>query len=388
MTYYQIKSVAPDRAEVRIDGTIGGGWFDEDPVTAKSFAKELKAAGKVKNLDIYINSPGGSVFDGSAIYSQLKRHTAKKTVYVEGLAASIASMIAMAGDEVVMPDNALMMIHRASGGVLGTANDMRKTADVLEKVESSIIAAYQAKTGRDPEELAEMMADETWMTAQEAVALGFADRTTDPITVTACADAATLRSFKYVPPALRASAPPVSSASSQEPAMPDDPIIESPAPAAESDSQPEREVASDPPQAVVAEPVAAMMPVAVDTAALRAEILAAETTRRAAIRALLAPALLDRPGVRTCLEACLDDPEISADTASRRLLAELGKTAEPLAAMAELTTFGVDSNAPLEDRCRGDWQQEPTLRNEFPTFDAYLAYRRAEAAGQVHIFKR
>lgn len=388
MTYYQIKSVAPDRAEVRIDGTIGGGWFDEDPVTAKSFAKELKAAGKVKNLDIYINSPGGSVFDGSAIYSQLKRHTAKKTVYVEGLAASIASMIAMAGDEVVMPDNALMMIHRASGGVLGTANDMRKTADVLEKVESSIIAAYQAKTGRDPEELAEMMADETWMTAQEAVALGFADRTTDPITVTACADAATLRSFKYVPPALRASAPPVSSASSQEPAMPDDPIIESPAPAAESDSQPEREVASDPPQAVVAEPVAAMMPVAVDTAALRAEILAAETTRRAAIRALLAPALLDRPGVRTCLEACLDDPEISADTASRRLLAELGKTAEPLAAMAELTTFGVDSNAPLEDRCRGDWQQEPTLRNEFPTFDAYLAYRRAEEAGQVHIFKR
>jgi len=264
MTYYQIKSVAPDRAEVRIDGTIGGGWFDEDPVTAKSFAKELKAAGKVKNLDIYINSPGGSVFDGSAIYSQLKRHTAKKTVYVEGLAASIASMIAMAGDEVVMPDNALMMIHRASGGVLGTANDMRKTADVLEKVESSIIAAYQAKTGRDPEELAEMMADETWMTAQEAVALGFADRTTDPITVTACADAATLRSFKYVPPALRASAPPVSSASSQEPAMPDDPIIESPAPAAESDPQPEREVAPDQPQAAISAPDPAVAAPVVD----------------------------------------------------------------------------------------------------------------------------
>ena len=387
MTYYQIKSVAPDRAEVRIDGTIGGGWFDEDPVTAKSFAKELKAAGKVKNLDIYINSPGGSVFDGSAIYSQLKRHTAKKTVYVEGLAASIASMIAMAGDEVVMPDNALMMIHRASGGVLGNAQDMRKTAEVLEKVESSIIAAYQAKTGRDPDELAEMMADETWMTAQEAVALGFADRTTNPITITACADAAALQHFKCLPFAVLARAP-FSTASLKEPVMADEPIIESPAPAAESDPQPEREVASDPPQAVVAEPVAAMMPVAVDTAALRAEILAAETTRRAAIRALLAPALLDRPGVRTCLEACLDDPEISADTASRRLLAELGKTAEPLAVMAELTTFGVDSNAPLEDRCRGDWQQEPTLRNEFPTFDAYLAYRRAEEAGQVHIFKR
>lgn len=387
MTYYQIKSVAPDRAEVRIDGTIGGGWFDEDPVTAKSFAKELKAAGKVKNLDIYINSPGGSVFDGSAIYSQLKRHTAKKTVYVEGLAASIASMIAMAGDEVVMPDNALMMIHRASGGVLGTANDMRKTADVLEKVESSIIAAYQAKTGRDPEELAEMMADETWMTAQEAVALGFADRTTDPITVTACADAATLRSFKYVPPALRASAPPVSSASSQEPAMPDDPIIESPAPAAESDPQPEREVAPDQPQAAISAPDPAVAAPVVDMAALRAEVLTAESARRAAIRALVTPALLARPGVRACLDACLDDPDLSADAASRRLLAELGKTAEPLAVTATLTA-GIDPNAPLEDRCRGDWQQDPALRNEFPNFDAYLAYRKAEAAGQVHIFKR
>lgn len=388
MTYYQIKAVAPDRAEVRIDGTIGGGWFDEDSVTAKSFAKELKAAGKVKSLDIYINSPGGSVFDGSAIYSQLKRHTAKKTVYIEGLAASIASMIAMAGDEIVMPDNALMMIHRASGGVWGNADDMRKTAEILEKIESSIITAYQAKTGRDPEELAEMMADETWLTAQEAVALGFADRTTDPITITACADAAELRHFKRLPSTVLARAP-FSTVSSKEPVMADEPIINSPATVAESDQQLNQDVAPDQPQAVVPEPVATMIPVAVDTAALRAEILAAETTRRAAIRALVTPALLERPGVQACLEACLDDPDLSADTASRRLLAELGKTAEPLAATAFLTEFGVDSNAPLEEQCTAQWQHDPVLRDEFgDQLSAYLAFRRAENAGQVRIFRK
>lgn len=384
MNYYQIKAVSPDRAEVRIDGTIGGGWFEEDPVTAKSFAKELKAAGKVKSLDIYINSPGGSVFDGSAIYSQLKRHIAKKTVYIEGLAASIASMIAMAGDEIVMPENALLMIHRASGGVLGDASDMRKTADVLEKVESTIIAAYQAKTGRDPAELAEMMADETWMTAQEAVALGFADRIADPITITACANPEALRHFKAPPPTvLVAVTPPIHPLCSQEPAMPtDDPIIECPASIAESDPPPDPEV-----EPAAIESVAVVVPAAIDAAVIRAETLKAETARRAAIRALVTPALLHRTEVRACMELCLDDPEISADAASRRLLVEIGKTAEPLAAIVQ-EAFGVDANAPLEDRCRNDWQHDPSLRAEFPTFDSYLAFRRAEAAGQVRIFKR
>ena len=385
MSYYQIKAVAPDRAELRIDGTIGGGWFEEDPVTAKAFAKELKAAGKVKHLDVYINSPGGSVFDGSAIYSQLKRHAAKKTVYIEGLAASIASVIAMAGDDIVMPDNALMMIHRASGGVFGDAGDLRKTAEVLEKVESSMITAYQAKTGRTPEELADMMADETWMTAQEAVALGFADRVAEAITVTACADADALRHFKTPPYALLAPAPPVSPASSPEPVMSEP--VDTPAPVA--DPAPVAPVESEPaaePDAVT-EPTVTMTVAITDAATVRAEVLKAETARRAAIRALVTPALLTRPELRACLDACLDDPEVSADAASRRLLAELGRHAEPLAAAPAPETT-VPATAPLEDRCQADWQRDPALRAEFPDFAAYLAFRRAEDAGQVRIFKR
>lgn len=199
---FSFKALDADRAEIRIDGEIGGGWFDEDPVTAKQFAKNLKALGKPKELAIHINSPGGSVFDGSAIYSQLKRHKARKTVFVEGLAASIASMIAMAGDEVVIPANAFLMIHRASGLAQGDADEMRKTADVLEKLESGIVAAYVEKTGRDADEINELMADETWMTGAEAVAFGFADRTTDAIQATACLTPSALACFKTPPAAL------------------------------------------------------------------------------------------------------------------------------------------------------------------------------------------
>lgn len=227
---YICKSLSTDRAEIRIDGEIGGGWFSEDQVTAKQFAKDLKALGKPKALDIYINSPGGSVFDGSAIYSQLKRHAAQKTVYVEGIAASIASMIAMAGDEIVIPENAFLMIHRVSGFVQGDAGDMRQMAEVLEKLESGIVAAYVAKTGRDATEINELMADETWMTGPEAVALGFADRTTDAIPATACLTSDAIRHFKTPPAAIIAMATPFLTLSNSVPVENpmSDPVTEDP----------------------------------------------------------------------------------------------------------------------------------------------------------------
>lgn len=244
---YDFKSLSESRAEIRIDGQIGGEWFEEDPVTAQKFAKDLKALGQPTALDIYINSPGGSVFDGSAIYSQLKRHAAKKTVYVEGLAASIASMIAMAGDEVVIPKNAFLMIHRASGAAMGTAADMKKMADVLEKIESGIASAYIAKTGRDAEEIQALMEAETWMNGEEAVALGFADRVTDPVTATACLTPDALRHFKTPPAALTALAtPPVSVSVPQEEPMPDVPDLKNPPSAAEPDALPEPPAAPEP----------------------------------------------------------------------------------------------------------------------------------------------
>ena len=145
-------------------------------IPAKAFLDELKALGPVAELTVRINSPGGSVFDGVAIYNALKRHDAAITVWIDGIAASIASMIAMAGDEVVMPENAMLVLHDPSGLVAGTAADMRAMAEALDRMKAGMVAAYRDKSGRDDAEIEALMRDETWLSAQEAVALGLADR--------------------------------------------------------------------------------------------------------------------------------------------------------------------------------------------------------------------
>lgn len=146
-----------------------------DEVTPKEFAEDLKALGDITELTVRINSGGGDVFAGQAIYSLLKSHPAKVTVYVDGLAASIASVVAMAGDTVIMPRNAMMMIHNPWAMAVGNAGDFRKLADDLDKIREGMIAAYQAKAGIDREELVQLLDAETWLTADEAKELGFVD---------------------------------------------------------------------------------------------------------------------------------------------------------------------------------------------------------------------
>lgn len=165
-------------------------------VTAKDFADQLAALGNVSHINLSINSPGGSVFDGLAIYNMLKRNRASITVRVDGIAASMASVIAMAGDAVVMPENAMMMIHDPSGVVVGTSRDMRQLADVLDKIKNGLVAAYANKSGADRQEIEDIMAAETWMTAQEAVDMGFADAVEEPVSLAASFD---LTKFKNAP---------------------------------------------------------------------------------------------------------------------------------------------------------------------------------------------
>lgn len=161
------------RGELFIYDDIGASWFSEG-VTAKDVAAKLDEMKGVSDLDIYINSPGGSVFEGVAILALLDRFPAAKTVYVDGIAASIASVIAMAGERVVMHRAATMMIHEPYTMEVGNAAKMRETADLLDKLGESIVAAYGSRTKRDAAELREWMRAETWMTAEEAVARGFA----------------------------------------------------------------------------------------------------------------------------------------------------------------------------------------------------------------------
>ncbi len=181
--------------EIFIYDEIGGGLFS-DGVTAKGFADDLKALGKVRTLNIFINSPGGAVFEGVAIFNQLQRHSARKNVFIDGIAASVASVIAMAGDEINIAANGFVMIHEAFAIVIGNAADLRKRADQLEKVTDSILSTYAARTGTPENVIADMMAAETWMNAEEAVKLGFADKITEEVAIAAHFD---LSQFQNVP---------------------------------------------------------------------------------------------------------------------------------------------------------------------------------------------
>lgn len=165
----------PSSAELLLYGEISSYSWWGDEVTPKQFKEDLDALGDVSEIKVFINSPGGDVFAGQAIHSMLKRHNAKISVYVDGLAASIASVIAMAGDVVYMPKNAMMMIHNPWTIALGTAEDFRKLADDMDKIRESIITTYEAKTGLERDKIIELLNAETWMTAEEAVSYGFAD---------------------------------------------------------------------------------------------------------------------------------------------------------------------------------------------------------------------
>lgn len=186
---WEIKQAAePNTIELYIYGDVKGDgynwWRDEvvrSETSAAAFREALEARPNAAQIDIYINSYGGSVFEGTAIYNQLRRHPAHKTVYVDGFCCSIASVIAMAGDEVVMPCNTLMMIHNMWMGAEGNAADLRKAADDLDVINAAGRQAYLAKAGDKlgEEALAAMMDAETWLTAEQCIGYGLADRYAD-----------------------------------------------------------------------------------------------------------------------------------------------------------------------------------------------------------------
>jgi len=168
-------------------------------VSAKGFLAELGALPEGTPVDLRLNSPGGSVFDAVAIYNALKRHEGTVTVWIDGIAASAASYIAMAGDEIVMPENAFLMIHDPAGLLMGTAEDMRAMAGALDKVKACLVQGYAAKSGRTSEEVSALMAAETWLDAADALAQGFADRLSDPVRIAARFD---IGRFRNAPPEL------------------------------------------------------------------------------------------------------------------------------------------------------------------------------------------
>jgi ATP-dependent Clp protease, protease subunit len=181
-------------AEVAIYDEIGAYG-----VSAKGFLAELGALPDTAPIDLRLNSPGGSVFDAVAIHNALKRHEGTVTVWIDGIAASAASYVAMAGDEIVMPENAFLMIHDPAGLVMGTAQDMRAMAEALDKVKGSLVRGYAARSGKPEAEISALMAAETWFDAQDALDLGLATRMAEPVRIAASFD---ITPFRNAPPEL------------------------------------------------------------------------------------------------------------------------------------------------------------------------------------------
>ena len=191
------------RGEIWLYDPIGSSYFG-DSISAKSFQKELTALGKVDTINLHINSPGGDVWAGFAIYNQLKAHPATIIVDVDGVAASIASIIAMAGDTIRVAKNAMVMIHNPQGGAYGDEKEMERTAALLRQVKDSLTPTYVDRTGNKPAAVSAWMDDETWFTADAAVENGFADAITPETPVANCFD---LSPYRNAPQALKTPMP-------------------------------------------------------------------------------------------------------------------------------------------------------------------------------------
>lgn len=171
-SWFTVQAVADGRtAQVAVRGYIG-----EWGVSDRDFIAAVEAYGEVDTIEVAINSRGGEVDHALSIFNFLKNHPARVNMRVDGVAMSAASIILMAGDDIAMPANAILMVHSPWSYASGNADDLRQAADVLDTFESALLETYQARSGKTADELKTMLADETFMTAKEAVAHGFADR--------------------------------------------------------------------------------------------------------------------------------------------------------------------------------------------------------------------
>jgi ATP-dependent protease ClpP protease subunit len=309
MSYYKIKAKGNKAAEISIYGDIGESWWNDESITARKFVKDI-AALDVEQLTVRINSYGGAVSDGIAIYNALKRHQASVTVAIDGVAVSIASLIAMAGDTVEMAENALMMIHAPWSYASGNANDMRKAADVLDTFAAAMSTSYANKTGKSKDDVMAWLTDgeDHWFTAAEAQAENLIDNIVDALPVAAQFN---LNRFKTIPAAAGIFNKP--------------PTQETPMP-----KPGENTPAASAPQPANQQPVAASQPSAEE---IKAQVLAAETQRRAEIRAKFGPLMAKYPsaGLDQIMNQCLDDSNISVQAAIEKLMDKLGEGVSPTA---------------------------------------------------------
>lgn len=313
-------------AEIHIYGDIGESWWGES-VTASQFVRDINAL-QADRITVRINSYGGSVHDGVAIHNAMKRHPAVVDVEVDGLAASIASLIAMAGDTVRMASNAMMMIHAPLTGVWGNAVELREKADMLDAHARAVATSYAAKSGKSAGDVLALLSDgkDHWFTADEALAEGYVDAITDAADEGVMASAGfDLSRFKDVPAALLQRVRPHAAAAAAI-----SPVAQATFSQEKPMTQTVNPTAANPNPAAL-NPQAGPAPVVDQVSdAQRAQILAADQNRRQSIMAIAQP-FMQHAGMADFVAGLQADPNVTEALAGQRILARLGQGAEPIA---------------------------------------------------------
>lgn len=298
-------------AEVFIYGDIGESWWGET-ITAREFVKDF-AAIDADQITVRINSYGGSVTDGVAIYNAIKRHPANVTISIDAAAYSIASLIAMAGDTVEMAENALLMIHAPWSVAIGNSADMREMADTLDTYARAMTSSYAKKTGMSVDDVFALLADgeDHYYTADEAKAAGFVDEVVGALPIAASASIPQAALLRYPSAAGR------------------HPLMHAAAPAANNPPK-ETQAMTD----KVKEQAAAPQPAAPQNTPQpsAAEVLAADKTRRAAVRAEFKP-FEREPWAAELQRQCEDDDNVTAALAAQKILAKLAEGVKPVGAV-------------------------------------------------------
>lgn len=420
-SWYDIKAKSANEADVFIYNEIG--YFG---ITADRFVKDLEDI-QADTINLRINTPGGVVTEGMAIYNALVRHKAKVITHIDGLAASMGSVIALAGDEVNIAENAFFMIHNPSAVVWGESKDMRKTADTLDKMRDSLVKTYAAKSGKDEDEIKQLMDDETWFTADEAKDAGFVDNITGKKTEKAHFD---LSVYNKVPQELiamtgelpsereieralreagglsRAAAKAVLSkgykglaqrdaeAGNQRDADDDNNLKEKNT----MDIQELKAKHSDIFDAVRKEGIeAGKAEVAVAVATAKDEAAKAERERIQGVFSM------NRAGREKLVSECMFDGKTTKAEAAERILAADDEKKANLLKDLKADAGGIkvpqtepgdqsaaeDKTLPAEDRAKAQWDKSPELRAEFrDNFNAYVAYIKNVEAGNARILNK
>lgn len=417
-SWYRINAKDGKEAEVFIYDEIG--FFG---IRAEQFVKDLSAI-QAETINLRVNTPGGNVFEGLAIYNALLAHKAKVNTHIDGLAASIGSVIALVGDEVNIAENAFFMIHNPYALVVGEARDMRKMAETLDKMRDSLVKTYAGKTGKGEDEIKTLMDEETWFTAEEAKAAGFVDKVTGKKAEKARFD---LSVYNKVPQELIGIADELPSERDIEKTLREagglsraaakavlskgyKGLAQRDAEAADQRDADENTNLTEEAQMNIQE-LKAKHPDIFDAVrkegfdagktegasavnAARDEGAKAERTRIQGVFSLM------RPGREKIVnELAFDGKSTKADASVAILDAEDAKRAEyknNLKADARDITVPpaepgdalaqVDPNLPLEDRAKAEWDKSADIRGEFrDNFKAFVAYKKAAEAGQARI---